>query len=140
MERRLVAAIDNTWGGTLQPQGNEFDAERWIATQYVSNPKDVANPYVSPNFAKDLTRLPLALIILAENDMFRKDAQKYAERLLSSGIPTNVYTQRGVGHLAGNGARASKLARESLDVAVAALRGEFSRQMQDAKQPNHVGN
>ena len=140
MERRLVAAIDNTWGGTLQPQGNEFDAERWIATQYVSNPKDVANPYVSPNFAKDLTRLPLALIILAENDMFRKDAQKYAERLLSSGIPTNVYTQRGVGHLAGNGARASKLARESLDVAVAALRGEFSRQIQDAKQSNHVGN
>ena len=32
--------VDNTWGGTLQPQGDEFDTERWIATQYVQNPKD----------------------------------------------------------------------------------------------------
>jgi acetyl esterase len=122
--------IDNTWGGTLQPQGDEFDSERWYATQYVRDPKDTSNPYVSPNFAKDLTHLPPALIILAEKDLFRKDAQKYAERLLSSGVYTNVYTQSGVGHLAGNGARASRLARESLDVAVAALRGVFSRKIQ----------
>lgn len=119
--------IDNTWGGTLQRQGDELDSERWIATQYVKNPEDTNNPYVSPNFAKNLNNLPPALIILAENDMFRKDAQKYADRLIASGVRTNVYTQSGVGHLAGNGARASKLARESLDVAVAALRGEFIR-------------
>lgn len=122
--------IDNTWGGTLQPQGDELDAERWFTTQYVVNPKDASNPYVSLNFAKDLSHLPPALIILAEKDMFRKDAQRYADRLISSGVHTNVYTQSGVGHLAGNGARASRLARESLDVAVAALRGVFSRKNQ----------
>ena len=64
--------VDNTWGGTLQLQGDEFDSERWIATQYVKNPKDTNNPYVSPIFAKDLSNLPPALIILAEKDMFRK--------------------------------------------------------------------
>lgn len=135
--------IDNTWGGTLQPQGDEFDTERWIATQYVMEPKDTSSPYVSPNFAKDLTHLPPALILLGENDMFRKDAQKYADRLRASGVPTNVYIQWGVGHLAGNGARASRLARESLDVAVAALRGEFSRKIHyqtQTKQATQVGN
>ncbi len=122
--------VDNTWGGTLQPQGDEFDSERWIATQYVMDSKDTKNPYVSPIFAKTLTNLPPALIILAEKDMFRKDAQKYADRLIASGIPTNVYVQSGIGHLAGDGARASRRARESLDVAVAALRGVFSRKAQ----------
>lgn len=120
--------VDNTWGGTLQLQGDEFDSERWIAAQYVKNPQDTSNPYVSPIFAKDLSHLPPALIILAEKDMFRKDAQKYADRLIASGVRTNVFTQFGIGHLAGNGARASKLARQSLDAAVAALRKTFGNQ------------
>ncbi len=119
--------IDNSWGGTLQPQGDEFDNERWIAAQYVKHPKETMDPYVSTIYAKDLTNLPPALIILAEHDMFRKDAVKYAERLISSGVPVNQYTQWGVGHLAGNGARASSLAQESLDVAVAGLRGVFRK-------------
>lgn len=122
--------VDNTWGGTLQPQGDEFDSERWIAAQYVKNPNDTSNPYVSPIYAKDLSNLPPALIILAEKDMFRKDAQKYADHLIAAGVHTNVYTQFGVGHLAGNGGRASKLAQESLDVAVAALRGAFREKNQ----------
>jgi acetyl esterase len=119
--------VDNTWGGTLQRQGDELDDERWIASQYVVDPKDTSNPYVSPLLAKDLSHLPPALIILGEKDMFRPDAQKYADRLRSSEVPTNVYTQYGVGHLAGNGGRASELAQESLDVAVAALRGAFRK-------------
>lgn len=118
--------VDNTWNGTLKPQGNHFDDERWIASQYVVHEEEAKNPYVSPLYAKDLTHLPPALILLAEKDMFRPDAQKYAERLADAGIPTNIYTQRGVGHLAGNGGRASPLARESLDVAVAALRGALA--------------
>lgn len=119
--------VNNTWGGILKPQGDEFDNERWIATQYLNNPEDAKNPLVSPIFAKDLSNLPPAMIILAEKDMFREDAQKYAEKLKDAGVFTNVYTQVSVGHLAGDGARASELARESLDIAVAALRGEFSR-------------
>jgi len=117
--------VDNTWGGTLKLQGDEFDSERWIAAQYVKDPKDTINAYVSPIFAKDLSNLPPTLIILAEKDMFRKDAQKYADRLIASGVHTNVYTQFGIGHLAGDGGRASKKAQQSLDVAVAALRGAF---------------
>lgn len=119
--------VNNTWGNTLQRQGDEFDSERWVASQYVRDDKDTKNPYVSPIFANDLSNLPPAVIILAEKDLFRPDAQKYADRLRLAGVHTNVYTQFGVGHLAGNGARASKLSQESLDVAVAALRGAFRK-------------
>lgn len=125
--------VNNTWGGTLQLQGDEFDHERWIATQYVKNPEDTKNPYVSPIFAKDLSNLPPAVIILGEKDMFRNDAQKYADRLVESGVHANVYIQFGVGHLAGDGARASTLAQESLDVAVAALRGAFRKCLESPK-------
>lgn len=127
--------IKNTWGG-LKRQNNELDNERWFATQYVKEAKDVNNPYVSLSFAKDLTHLPPALVILAEKDAFRQDAQDYADRLREAGVPTNVYIQWGVGHLAGNGARASPLAQESLDVAVAALRGAFMRNMES--NPNQI--
>lgn len=118
-------APDLTGNGTIQRQNDPFDPVRWYATQYVANPNDVNSPYVSPIMAKDLTNLPPALIILAEKDDLRKDGERYAERLISAGIPTNVYIQWGIGHLAGNGARASKAAQESLDVAAAALRGVF---------------
>lgn len=127
MQVLINPVVNNTWGGTLKPQGDKDDNERWIASQYVVKPEDTNNPYVSPLLAKDLSNLPPALIILAQNDMFRKDAQEYADRLRSSGVFTNVYTQFGVGHLAGDGGRASKKAQESLDVAVAALLGNFRR-------------
>lgn len=121
--------VNNTWGGTLQPQGDEFDAERWVALQYVVTAQDTFNPYISPLLAEDVSNLPPTLIILAEKDMFRKDASCYGDRLRACGVPTNIYTQFGIGHLAGNGGRASALAQESLDVAVAALRGAFRTEL-----------
>lgn len=117
--------VNNTWNGTLQPQGDKFDDERWIATQYIKDPSDASNPYVSPTFAKDLSNLPPALIIVGEKDMFRQDAEDYAARLVKAGVPTNVFIQWGVGHLAGNGARVSPLAKEPLEVTAAVLRGAF---------------
>lgn len=116
---------DLTGNGTIQRQDDFLDRIRWYATQYVTDADHVNHPYVSPITAKDLTRLPAAVVILAEKDDLCVDGQKYAERLISAGISTKVYTQLGVGHLAGNGARASEEALESLDVAVAYLREVF---------------
>lgn len=125
---------DLTGKGTIQRQGDALDSIRWNATQYVEDPNDVNNPYVSPIMAKDLTNLPTALVILAEKDELRNDGQRYAERLISAGVPTNIYTQWGIGHLAGNGARASLQAQESLNIAVVALRGVFFKKGFDASQ------
>lgn len=117
--------LDLTGGGIMKKQGDNLDNIRWFATQYVADAKDVNNPYVSPALAKDLSHLPRTLVLLAEKDDLRADGQRYADQLKAAGVLTNVYIQWGIGHLAGDGARASKCALESLDVAIAALRGVF---------------
>lgn len=114
---------DLTGRGTLKPQGDIFDPLRWFAWQYVSKPEDVYNPYVSPTLAPDLSELPKARIILAEkDDTHIKEGEIYAEKLAQANVPTKTYVQLGIGHLAGDAARASKKAEESLNVAVEALR------------------
>jgi acetyl esterase len=119
---------DMTGGGTLEPQGDALDRGRWYASMYISDPEDANHPYVSPIVAADLSGLPPALVVLAEHDSLRDQGQRYADRLLDANVPTNVYCQMGIGHLAGDGARASIDAQESLDVVVAALRGAFRRE------------
>ncbi len=105
-----------------QAQSKREEVMRWIATQYVSKPEDLNNPYASPFLAQDLHNLPPAVVILAENDELRGDGQRYADRLSAAGIPTSVYLQRNIGHLGSDGARASPKALESLNVAAQALR------------------
>ena len=62
--------------------------------QYLSHPDQLDLPYVSPCRCTDLTRLPTALIILAEADPLRDEALDYARRLRASGVAveTRVYT------------------------------------------------
>lgn len=51
-------ATDLTGNGTIKQQGDALDPVRWYATQYVMNPNDANNPYVSPVMSKDLSNLP----------------------------------------------------------------------------------
>lgn len=117
--------IDLTGDGTLEPCYDHLDFQRWNAIQYTADPRDAQNPYVSPMIATDLSGLPPALIMLAENDPLRADGQKYARRLTDACVPTNVYILWGSydpdGHC--HVARASQRAQESLDVVIASLRG-----------------
>lgn len=99
----------------------------WYASQYVKDKNDMNHPYASPGLASDLSKLPKALIILAEKDDLFESGNQYAEKLRQAGVLVDVYTQKGIGHLAGNGARASLVAQESLDVAVIVLLGAFHR-------------
>ncbi len=119
-------APDLTCNGTILRQNDSMDMLRWQAVQYLSDPNDINNPYVSPLIASDLSKLPPAIVILAEQDDLREAGQKYADRLLAAGVPTHVYCQQGINHLAGHGAKASPRARESLDVAVKHLQGAFA--------------
>ena len=119
-------ALDLTCRGTLLRQNDSMDMLRWQALQYLPDLKDCNNPYASPLIAKDLSDLPAAVVILAEQDDLRESGQRYVDRLHAAGVPVNVYCQLGINHLAGHGARASTQAKESLDVAVTALRRTFS--------------
>lgn len=92
------------------------------ATWYLETLDDRSHPYVSPLEASDLSRLPPALIILAEKDPLRAAGEQYAERLQEAGVAVTVYTQPGIGHLAGNGARVTPIALDSIGQVVAFLR------------------
>ncbi len=112
---------DLTCNGIMEPQNDALDSLRWQMLQYLSDPRDAYHPYVSPLLADDLSNLPPAVVVLAERDARREVGQQYADRLRTAGVFTQVYCQEGVGHLAGHAARASHVARESLDVVVRSL-------------------
>lgn len=119
-------APDLTCAGTLLRQNDALDRLRWSVLQYLSDPSDRSHPYVSPLLAPDLSGLPAAMVILAQQDVFREAGQAYADRLQAAGVPTSVYCQQGVDHLAGHAARASSYAQASLEVAAASLRHAFN--------------
>ncbi len=53
---------------------------------YLEDQAEANHPYFSPLLAKDLSRLPTALVITAELDILRDDGRLYAERLKKSGV------------------------------------------------------
>ncbi|MGE3955036.1 MAG: alpha/beta hydrolase [Parachlamydiales bacterium] len=95
---------------------------QWQAALYVTDSQDLTHPLISPLYADRLTGLPPALILVAEEDPLRSDGERYADRLREAGVPTTLYCQQGVGHLAGHAARAAPQALESLQIAVKSLR------------------
>jgi acetyl esterase len=115
-------APDLTCEGTWERQGDTLDTLRWQARQYLSDSNEMKHPYVSPLVARDLTGLPKALVLLAEKDELREMGQKYADRLRDAGNSVEIYCQMGVGHLAKDGARAARYTRDSLAIAVKALK------------------
>lgn len=122
-------APDLSCKGVLKEMGDPMDQMRYQALMYVASEEDLTNPYVSPLLASDHSNLPPALVVLAENDtLLRADGEAYAEKLRKAGIPTEQYLQKGIGHLAGDGARVSPRAKESIDVVVHALSQSFYKQ------------
>jgi acetyl esterase len=58
---------------------------------YLGRPEDASDWRCSPLRAKDLSRLPPALVLTAEYDPLRDEGRAYAERLRESGVPV-AYT------------------------------------------------
>ncbi|MBS0623465.1 MAG: alpha/beta hydrolase [Verrucomicrobia bacterium] len=118
----LINPATDLTSADSQPQRlGEHKTLRWFAKQYIECVEDVYNPYVSPLCAQDLSHLPPAVVILAQEDPLFEDGQRYAQRLHAAGVCTVTYIQPNIGHLGGYGARAAPCAQESLNVAVKAL-------------------
>lgn len=63
-------------------------AVRWFWSHYLRGPEDTTDPLAVPMRASDLAGLPPAIIVTAEFDPLRDEAEAYADRLAKAGVPT----------------------------------------------------
>ena len=70
----------------------------WYYRTYSEDRCDPRDPRVSPIFAEDLSGLPPALIIAAEYDTLRDEAEAYARRLKAAGVATRYLCADGMVH------------------------------------------
>lgn len=87
---------------------HEFGAGRFLARAfmkygwdlYAPDAKTRDNPYVSPLRAsnRELTGLPPALVITAENDPLRDEGEAYARRLKAAGVDVTAVRYNGMIH------------------------------------------
>jgi acetyl esterase len=71
---------------------------RWFRDQYACKTTDLSQPYLSPLQAPDLSRLPEALIMTAENDVLRDEAEAYHARLREAGVDSELFRFPGMIH------------------------------------------
>jgi acetyl esterase len=99
----------------------------WYWAQYVPDAASRGRPDVSPGLADDLSGLPPTLVISAEFDPLRDEAEAFGLRLATSGVPATLYRARGQLHsflsLLGSVPEADRC----LDILAAAVRSAFGR-------------
>ncbi len=74
------------------------DAMHWYWRQYIGDADGGGDPDISPAALLDLRRLPRAIVVTAEADVLRDEAEGYAQRLFLSGVETEGYRYDGMIH------------------------------------------
>lgn len=75
------------------------DAAKWCYRQYAQGAfRSTADPYLAPVRAESLRELPPALVITAEVDPLRDDADAFASRLAADGVDVTSMRYPGVFH------------------------------------------
>jgi acetyl esterase len=97
------------------------DLMDWFKAQYVPG-ADARTPYASPMNAPDLRGLPPALIITAECDPLRDQAEAYAGKLRKAGVPVELKRYEGMIHLFFNLGGIVDAGRAAMADAASALR------------------
>lgn len=90
----------NTESHQTFAKGFGLDREQliWFRNHYLRNDEDRCNDYASPLVAEDLSDLPPAIVITAENDVLRDEGMAYAERLKKFGVQVEYACELGMVH------------------------------------------
>ena len=80
-----------------QGYGLTRDGMQWYWDQYLGG-ADGEHQDASPSQAPDLRRLPRAIVVTAEADVLRDEAEAYAQRLFLSTVETEGYRYDGMIH------------------------------------------
>jgi len=70
----------------------------WFMSQYMPDPAGWLDPRASPLLEKDLHGLAPALIVTAEFDVLRDEAEEYAKKLEAAGVKTILLRCNGMTH------------------------------------------
>ncbi|MFB5283191.1 alpha/beta hydrolase [Peribacillus sp. Hz7] len=70
----------------------------WFRDHYLRNEEDKHHEYTSPLIAEDLSNLPTAFVITAENDVLRDEGRAYAKRLKACGVKVEYACESGMIH------------------------------------------
>ncbi|HUE29729.1 MAG TPA: alpha/beta hydrolase [Verrucomicrobiae bacterium] len=97
----------------------------WFWNHYCGKSPALSDPYLCPLRARDLKRLPPALVVTAEFDPLRDEGEAYAARLRETGVPVTSKRYPGMIHgFFGMGALLTQ-ARTATKEAASALRAAF---------------
>ncbi len=99
----------------------------WFWNYYLENESQKNDKYVAPLLADDLSSLPPAIVITAENDPLRDEGIQYAEKLANAGVSVKAQTFEGVTHEFFGLAGAVSKAKDAMDFAADGLKEVFER-------------
>ena len=105
----------------------------WCWSHYLADPAHGESPLASPLRASDLRGLPPALVITAELDPVRDEAELYAARLREADVPTELVRFDGVMHGFFSLSDELDVAAEAQELAAAALRRAFAATVADVR-------
>lgn len=105
----------------------------WFWEQYLALPADRAHPYASPLRAADLSGVAPALIITAEYDPVRDEAEHYARRLQEAGVSVRLSRYDGMIHSFFRMFAVFEQSRQALEEVSAALRSAFATRQTEAR-------
>ncbi|PGS55925.1 alpha/beta hydrolase [Bacillus sp. AFS041924] len=90
----------NTESHQLFAKGFGLDREQliWFRNHYLKDEEDRSNEYASPLVARNLSGLPQALVITAENDVLRDEGMSYARRMKEFGVHVEYVCEPGMIH------------------------------------------